>query len=512
MADLPPSALLQATRLATRLREHRTIPARGSPIEWLPQVLPAAFPLGFGRHHRWMANLLHPDGPRGVRAVIGAPRGSGKSTFATIGLPLIALARRSHGFVVVTRTRADDAVRSVDTIEEYAGQLSDRHDWMRPARRVDGELYLASGAVVVPRGTGSAIRGLQRTRNLQVSRPDLFVGDDLETDKLARSTLMVGRLEDWVHATVSQLGGPPGASDTNPLDVVLVGTTLHPSAMMTRALDGQERWASWRRGRFPAEGKVNADGLVSDSQGRVVPLDPGDAAAGERVALWPEGQPLSALDRLTDPDSETFVGSLIYAQEYLLDPRSTTDILFPRHLTRWERPTSATHRVVREAVGVDAAASQRDSADYSSVCRVQLLLRLDNPSGRQVHDIYIAPEVDRRRVSLTQLCDWAERVAMPVRGTVYFEGNGGFAWGAQELRRRRTVAVRPVVASADKRTRAQPLTVWHEARRVLVDPALSGTPFDTEFHSFTGDGDKHDDQTDAAVWAAYGATQGWAVR
>jgi hypothetical protein len=516
MATLRPSATLLSARIARQLEELRHLPPRNAPLEWLPQALPAAFTLGFGPHHAWLSTRLSPDGARGVRAVVGAPRGSGKSTFTTVGLPVIALARRSHSFVVITRTRADDAVRSVDIIEEHCGRLAERYPWLLPTRRVEGELYLASGAIVVPRGTGSAVRGLQRRRGRRIMRPDLFIGDDLETDASARSSLMVGRLEDWVHATVGQLGGPPGKSDTTPLDILIAGTTLHPSSMLTRALDREERWRNWAVGRFPAEGKVGQDGLVYDTQQRAVPIPAGAAAPGERVALWPDGQPLSALDRLTDPESDGFIGSLVYAQEYLLDPRSTTDVLFPKHLTRWERPkighdpASASHVLIRSGVGVDAAASESDASDYSSVCRVSLLLRHGSSARRPIHDLYIGPEVDRRRLSLTGLTDWAERVSLD-NGTapVAYETNGGFKWGAQELRKRRSVPVRDVAASTDKRTRAVPLTLWHEARRVILDPALQGGPFDTEFHSFTGAGDVHDDQVDAGVWAAYLVTNNW---
>lgn len=552
-------AALEARVPLTESERAAAIEATADPVAWARDALPAVVPIEPGPHHLAIGALLDPSGPTGLRAAIGAPRGSGKSTTALVVLPLVAAIRQSHRFAVVIRSREADAVSTVEGIRGLLTghpELLERFPWLRPVNRAGEELRLAGGMVILARGAGSAIRGLSRTLNGRVLRPDLVVVDDLETEESARSKLQTGRLEEWVLSVVGQLGGPPGGPDATPLDVLLVGTTLENDAVMVRALEGRGAFAGWIRLRFPAEGRVtdleqvrddlrtrgtavpdDAGRVVVDLAGEPVPIPvPDDAAAGDRVALWPDGMPLGYLDRLVEasPTNPVYVGRRIYAREYVLRPQARGDVLLPREHTVWvpalrEAILEGRLTVERLAIGVDPAASEKQAADHSALVVTGLvdLAEVDRIllGGRlELVDLKPGPvglavlHAARRRASIGQLVEWIEETAAtlldpsgrPLDVRVAFEAQGAFVWGARELKRRRKVGVRAVSVSADKLTRATPLTMWHEPGRVVVDGSLEGSTWDDEVHAFTGtDGDSSDDLVDATVHAGAYSTNGW---
>lgn len=493
------------------------------PVAWIRTFLPALMPLEPGPHHEALASSLEVDRPTGTRLVVGAPRGSGKSTTALSALPILAAVRRSHRFVVVIRDNLPDAVSSVRGIRallESSPTLTEAYPWVAPMPGEAGELHLSGGVVILARSTGSGIRGLNRTLiDGSIVRPDLVVGDDLEDDASARSQLQTGRLEEWLLGTVGQLGGPPGSGDAS-LDLVVVGTTLETNALVSRMLSGSGPFASWDRRRFPAEATVAdlGEGLVAidaEQTPTAIPV-PAGAEAGDRIALWPDGIPLAYLDRLSDPEDELFVGSILYAREYLLRPRQRTDVLFAADRTVWVDGLAAdwlegTLGRERDAMGADPAVSVREVADYTAL--VVTALHVDPDTKRPV---VVVPYAERRRATPGELLEWIEETATTwiPSGRVAFEAEGGFAWAADEIRRRGNVSVRPVTSGgADKRTRAVPLSVWHEGGRLWLDAGLRGTPFDLEVHGFTGTGtEEHDDYVDALVYGATYSTNAWRRR
>lgn len=494
-------------------------PTRHHPA-WAREHLPDIIPLEDGPHHRWIASRLHPDHATGVRAFAGAPRGSGKTTVANVLVPIIAAVRRSHRFVLLIRAAGDDATKAVEAIKaaiESRPDLVARYPWLRIRRYADGELRLA-GMLIVGRGAGAAIRGLQRQLGNAIVRPDLVVVDDLETEETARSKLLTNRLAEWLLATVGQLGGPPGDAGTKPLDIIGIGTTLAPDAVANRILRGRDQFASWDAAAFPAEARVELDTrgmLIAKSAAGVVPIPiPPGAQPGDRIAMWPAGMPLTYLDELQNKASELFIGSRLYAQEYLLAPQAREDTIFKAEHTVYI--VVDTPRLERTAIGVDPAASKRDAADYTALVATGIWL----PDGAGRPPAIAVPYAGRRRQTLHELLGWAAAVWEELRNAnpanppvVVFEANGAFVWGAQELRRVHRIPVRPVTADADKLTRAQPASVWHEAGRVHLAEHLRNGEFPDELHAFTGtNADAHDDQVDAFVWAATYSTSAWRKR
>lgn len=501
-------------------------------LAWIRANLPELAKLPYGPHHRALVGAIPKDGPAGVRVVVGAPRGSGKSTITLLGGILLSLIRLSHPFTVVIRWDLDDAVTIVEAVRKLLGDrpdLVERFPWIRPLPGVKGELRTEGGTVLLARSTGSSIRGLNRlVAGGRVIRPSLVIGDDLETDESARSRLLVKRAEEWILGTVGQLGGPPGDVDSQPLDLVVIGTTLETDALISRMLSGTGPFRSWRRHRFPAEARVaaNTDGdlVAVDTAGLEVSIDlPEDAEIGHRIPLWPDGMPLAFLDRLTNPDDELFVGDVVYSREYLLRPRARSDVLFARELAQVWRPSEHDGQGLRAAwlagdlpnlerpsVGVDPAVSKSEAADYTALVVAGLWRPRGHRDDGKPHRTRLAvPYAERRRVTLSELLTWAEEVADLFGATIAFEAEGAFAWGAQELRRKR-VPVRPVsVGGQDKRTRAIPASVWWEARRIDLDESLEVGPFLEEVGGFNGVNDVHDDLVDGFLHAGAYSTNAW---
>lgn len=459
---------------------------------WCRAELPHIFTLPFGSLHLWLLGRFGRR-PSGVRAFGGGPRGSGKTSTLFVGGALSAIALRTHRFIVVcgvTQEEAEARLRIIRHELKRNRALVRRWPALRFARPTAGETVdrnkeiLLVGGRIVAVGAGAAIRGLLReTITGELVRPDLFLGDDLETAEQARSKLRTDRLEEWLFADVAQLG----ANVSNPfaarMDVIVIGTTLDTDALATRAIQNKGRFASWQTAAFPAE--------TRDDQ-------------GGRVATWPAGQPLELLDALLDPTSETFIGELTYAREYLLDPRERAASLVKRAaIIRGKVPRRQDGRVDLRFIsfGLDPAATERahERNDFSAIVGAGLD-RLDRVwiftawrgqvSSDRVFDI------------LAELTD-----ALPGSAAAY-EAIGGFAWGVKELRRR-GIPHRAVTSGADKVSEFQPVALLYESNlkgvpAIIHDESLAETTFEAELLAFpTGE---HDDYVDAERHAVKMAT------
>jgi hypothetical protein len=459
--------------------------------DWCRSELPHVFPLPFGPHHLRIFSLLGRVAA-GVRAFIGAPRGSGKTT-ALFFAALACIALRTHRFVVicgVTQEEAEARLRMIRNEIKRNRALVKRWPALRFARPAAGEEVdrkkeiLLVGGRIVAIGAGAAIRGLIReTRTGELVRPDLFLGDDLETPGQARSKLLTDRLEEWLFADISQLG----TNVTNPrdtrLDVIVIGTTLDTDAVAARALKAKGRFRTWQTATFPAERKDDA---------------------GDRVATWPEGQPLELLDRMLDPSSESFIGGYTYAKEYLLDPLERGDTVVKRaSLVHAKVPRRQDGTVDLRFVweGIDPAASESSfkGNDPSAIVSVGI----DSLNRVWVFRAW------RGWVSSDRLFDVAgDFVRADPDAKVAYEAVGGFKWGVAELRKR-GIPNRPVAPSTDKISRFQPVALLYEANTrgfvsIIHDESLADTTFEEELISFpTGE---HDDYVDGLWLAVKAAT------
>lgn len=456
----------------------RVILALTKPAAWCTEYLPNAFPLPFGAHHQWLLEVLGPA-PRGLRAFGGAPRGSGKTSVALFANPIRVMAIGSHRYLVILAVEQDQANSRLDMIakelEKNARLVSDYPN-LRIIRSVEGELELAGG-IIRARGAGTSVRGLiEHTDSGELIRPDLFMFDDLETPEQARSKLRTDRLEEWLMADISNLGGP---GEVPSLDIVGIGTTLEADALASRALKRTGRFAGWTVASFPAEYR--------------------DPVTNVRVAAWPEGQPLSRLDKLLTPGSETFIGAYTYSKEFLLDPMDREDATIKKAYLRYRKPPEG---LGYRSLGIDPASSTQDQrrGDYSALVEVGI-----DPEGY----VYVT-RTWRGWVSKRELFnkaeDWTTHHYLGQRvldGTIAYEAVAGFKWGVDEMRERGLSfrAVNP--GGSDKLERLQRIALMYQAGVIYHAPELEGSDFEAELLSFPG---AHDDFVDALVYAVLHCT------
>lgn len=457
--------------------------------EWCEENLGHFFPLDFGPHHEWLFERVG-DAPAGVRAFCGAARGSGKTTTALFGVPLAAIALATHRFVVIVRAsqhEADAALEIIRTELDRNEELVERNPRLRFAKKANTnkdkkntfrEIQLVGG-IIVALGAGAKLRGLlRRDERGRLIRPDLFVFDDLEDAEQARSKERTDRLEEWIFADVSNLGGTKrkgSNANVEKIDIIGIGTTLDTDALAVRALKKKGRFRKWQTKAFPAEHRNKK---------------------GKRVANWPEGQPLEVLDILLDKESEEFIGSYTYAKEYLLDPRQREDAVIKSQYLKWGKAPDSLGYL---SVGIDPAAGekQKKGDDYSALVRVGL-----EPDGA----IWVT-NVWRGWVGMKKLFDRAEEFVLNDRGeqeaTIAFEAVGGFAWGLRELRAR-GLGHRGVTPHNDKVSRFQVVALMYERGVVFHDDSLKESDFEDELLNFPGG--EHDDMVDALYWAIMLAT------
>lgn len=95
------------------------------------------------------------------------------------------------------------------------------------------QLQLLNGAILVARGKGGQVRGL----NYRARRPNKIVLDDVEDDGLAESPTERKKTRKWFYSSVEKAGqvmeGSTGESwAQDPLQIMSLGTLLHPDALM----------------------------------------------------------------------------------------------------------------------------------------------------------------------------------------------------------------------------------------------------------------------------------------
>ena len=344
--------------------------------------------LYFPHYHSAPDNLLHKDlevrlpaiarDPEGRFEVVIAQRGAAKSVVVTLEFVLwVILADLKRCILICSdsSTQADlmlDAVKAeVETNPRLAydfPELTRGRVW-----RAD-EITLAK-ARVFSLGRGDKVRG----RRHGPHRPDLALLDDIENDEHVESPRQRDKTERWVDRGVRKAGDAKGS-----LDTVMVGTVLHPNAVLARKArepgvrvtrfdailrhpDRMDLWEEFAELVRASEDEDGFPGAMAFYEARRPEMN-----AGARV-LWPEVQPLVELmtEWAIDPDT--------FASERQNKP-ITPDAIFKR-FHYWQGPRPA--RVARFGA-IDPSLGKSGKADPSAI----LIGELDLETG--VFDVTVA--------------------------------------------------------------------------------------------------------------------------
>lgn len=204
------------------------------------------------------------------------------------------------------------------------------------------ELEFKGKVKVIAKGTGQKIRGL---KYLQY-RPDLVLCDDLENDDLVANADRRKKLKSWFLKNVI-----PGLARGG--EIIVIGTILHFDSLLKNIIDRKDEFHGWNVVKYKAitEGK----------------------------SIWPELWSVEDLNRMQhDPTFPYFIGSLVFAQEYLNEPMSGEDVIVkPEWIIEYnlakKRQTFRSEENVDWIdtldiyAGVDLAISKKETGHYFSI-------------------------------------------------------------------------------------------------------------------------------------------------
>jgi hypothetical protein len=441
--------------------EELTARAVMSPLWFLKRWTPAAVPANYAPYHEQLVAL--PDaGHAQMRTVF---RGAAKTT-VTRGLILHACGNPHVPVKGILLIRAVDADADADREALLIGAAAAGIPAYEQAKK---KMVVLNGVPVWTRTPGGAVRGINWVNpdSGEVIRPDLAVIDDLETRQSARSAMQTRNIREWLFSDVMQAGG-----QGNPMRTVMLGTPITPNCLISQAMRGTAPFDTW-------------------DTPLVVPI-----IDGQGVPAWPDN---------FNTDWDALIPDITRATEFMLDPLPPGTLLFHRPQTRWDA-LPATHRWPL-VLACDPAGDGEDATAVVAMCM----------TTRGLHIVDVLHHTAKSEDAPNTIAAFARKLqaeGWKIRGLA-FEDVGFASFMRREVAAKiAPIPVKKETPTESKLERLLPLTVWHKAGALSVDPRLDGSAWDVEFHSFQHDGQTvtgHDDCSDATAWAAAPLTRGWSI-
>jgi hypothetical protein len=283
----------------------------------------------------------------GPNNAIIMPRGFSKTTIYNAG-NLYELLTDPTTFSVYVSESADHAERQLGNIKR---QLED-NDLLRRAygnvvpKRSESEkwgadeIQLKTGAVMLARGRGSQIRGL----NFDARRPNRIVLDDVEDKESVATAAQRKKVSDWFYGDVVPAGNEMekdaeldvDVAQQQDLQITVLGTLLHSEALLITL----QKDPTFNHIRFGAK------------------LDDG-------TMLWPEKMSSETYDKKKDRYRRT--GKLAeFAREFDSTIRMDSEALFQQSNIELYFPTPLS-ALVQRAQACDPAISEQPDADSATI-------------------------------------------------------------------------------------------------------------------------------------------------
>lgn len=278
---------------------------------------PAAF-------HRELIEHLGNDRDR-MLLILGF-RGSAKSTFGSLALPLWAALEKKFNFILpiadttlqakVNISNIRHELETNDLIRNDYGDMQSDEEWQKE------NMLLANGVRILARSRGQKVRGLRHRQY----RPELIIVDDPEDLEWVRTKENRDKTERWLRAEVIP------ALNERVGRLVLIGNQLHSDALLSRMKNGK--------------GFAVLEYPLIDEKNRCAWL-----------AKYPTQELLNA--------QRDKAGITSWQREYLLRivPEEGQEIK-----DEWIQFYDEIHLpVLQSGVGVDLAISKKEAADFTSM-------------------------------------------------------------------------------------------------------------------------------------------------
>lgn len=432
--------------------------------------------------------LFHPELIRALedeklmRLLMIGFRGSGKSTFGSLALPLWAALEypEKYPFIILIADSSRQATLNISAIKhELETNVGIKQDYGEIKGNViedfalkgEGEewqkqnIVLSNGVRILARSRGQKVRGL---RHLQY-RPKLVVVDDPEDGEWVRTKENRDKTARWLHSEVM------GGLDARHGKLVVIGNLLHMDALLSRL-------------KAPDTGFKALEFPLIDAEGK---------------CTWPAMYPTEQSLR----DKERDMGAIAWQREMLLKIVSDDEaIIKPEDIHYYdERPKNAVASI--KGHGIDLAISQKEGADYTSITSGEVFYVEDQPpyNAGDVPKVFIRPNPYNEHVTFHEFLKHVRTIPGELKGAnLFFVEDVQYQKAAIQEMERLMLAVTPMRPTTDKRSRLQVIAPYIKNGTVLFPRTgceqLLGQIFNLGIES-------HDDLVDSFVWLIQGLVE-----
>lgn len=372
--------------------------------------------------HPQLVHALEDEKER--RLLVLGFRGSGKSTFGSLALPLWAALEHpdKFPFIILISDSARQATLNIAAIKteletnalikqdygEIKGNViddftlkGDSDEWQKQ------NMVLSNGVRILARSRGQKVRGL---RHLQY-RPKLVVVDDPEDGEWVRTKENRDKTERWLRSEIM------GGLDSRKGKLVVIGNLLHMDALLSRL-------------RAPGSGFKVLEFPLIDQNGKTT-----------WPAMFPTEQSLK--------DKERDMGAVAWKREMLLQIVAEEDqVITPEDIHYYDEKPAGVASM--KGHGIDLAISQKESADYTTIVSGDVYYDEGAPK------IYVRPKPYNEHVTFHQFLLKVRSIPGELGGAnLFFVEDVAYQKAAIQEMERALLPVIPMRPMADKRSRLQ---------------------------------------------------------
>jgi hypothetical protein len=286
--------------------------------------------------HKEIIELINMD----TNVGIAAPRGHAKSTIVDLVYVAWCIVTERHHYIISISDTYSQSVGFVNTLkQEFENNITLK--WLYGDLRgdiwQDGKFETSTGVMVQARAYGMKIRGLKYRQH----RPQLLLFDDLENDESVQNIEQREKLKNWFTRAALPALAKNGRA-------VVIGTILHGDSLLMNIVNRNGEFSGWKTKLYKA---INTD------------------SNGKELSLWPEMYSVKELKDMRDnPNSDKYIGSLVFSQEYQNEPIDEMDAIIRKQWISILDEPKDTLKLKRD-FACDPAISKSDTADFFAKAR-----------------------------------------------------------------------------------------------------------------------------------------------